>query len=110
MPPHKHGSVDVTGSTNGDGNTTSSGVHTHTATDAGHTHTYLGVNSQNAASGLDNVAENSPRPTETSGTGYADITVQNAGAHIHTMGSTGGGLPHNNLQPYLVLNYIIKYT
>jgi microcystin-dependent protein len=24
-------------------------------------------------------------------------------------GSTGGGASHNNLQPYIVLNYIIKY-
>ncbi len=24
-------------------------------------------------------------------------------------GSTGGGLPHNNLQPYITLNYIIKF-
>lgn len=26
-----------------------------------------------------------------------------------TSGSTGGGLAHNNLQPYIVLNYIISY-
>lgn len=26
-----------------------------------------------------------------------------------TTGSTGGGLAHNNLQPYIVLNYIISY-
>ena len=27
----------------------------------------------------------------------------------HDTGSTGGGLAHNNLQPYIVLNYIISY-
>lgn len=41
------------------------------------------------------------------------ITVNSGGAHTHTgtvsIGSTGGGQAHNNMQPYIVLNYIIKY-
>lgn len=74
-------------------------AHSHGVTDNGHTHTYLGVQSQGAASGLDNVAENSPRPTETTSLSVTGISIQN----------TGGGLPHNNLQPYLVLNHIIKF-
>lgn len=48
------------------------------------------------------------------------ITVNSSGAHTHTVSVTvnsatavnqltGGGLAHNNMQPYLVLNYIIKY-
>jgi len=36
-----------------------------------------------------------------------------AGNHNHTVsgnsGSTGSGNSHNNLQPYITLNYIIKY-
>ena len=73
------------------GNIGGTGAHTLTVNEIPpHTHTYLGVNSQGAFSGGDNVAENDPRPTETTG-------------------STGGGLAHNNLQPYIVLNYIISY-
>lgn len=48
------------------------------------------------------------------------ITVTSNGAHTHTVSVTvnnatavnqltGGGLAHNNMQPYIVLNYIIKY-
>ncbi len=37
-------------------------------------------------------------------TGTADDVNVN-----QTTGDTGGGLPHNNLQPYLVMNYIIKF-
>ena len=48
------------------------------------------------------------------------VTVTSAGSHSHAVSvtvnnamavnqPTGGGLAHNNMQPYLVLNYIIKY-
>ncbi len=30
------------------------------------------------------------------------------GAHAHHIASNGGGLPHNNMQPYLTVSYIIK--
>ena len=36
-------------------------------------------------------------------TPYSDGTMMNAEA----IGVTGGGQPHNNMQPYLVINYII---
>jgi len=39
------------------------------------------------------------------------ITTQSAGDHSHNLNidATGGGAAHNNLQPYIVINYIIKY-
>jgi microcystin-dependent protein len=134
MPSHKHGSVDVTGNTNGDGNTTVNGDHFHTGTtdisgahshginDPGHTHTYLGVQTQNAASGFDNVAENDPRPTETTDSSTTGITIQsdgdhdhtfttsNAGNHFHSMGSTGGSNIHNNIQPMIGLGNMFIFS
>ena len=99
MPAHTH-----------DGTTDSAGDHTHGITDPGHFHTYLGVYAKNAASGGDNVAENSPRPTENTSTSVTGISINNAGTHTHTFTTNPTGLtdPHNNLQPYIVLNYIIK--
>ena len=39
-------------------------------------------------------------------------SARSAGAHTHsvsgTAASAGGNAVHNNLQPYIVLNYIIK--
>lgn len=58
-----------------------------------HTHNYLGVQTQTAGNvvvGSTDVAENSPRPTEPSG-------------------PAGGGQAHNNMQPYAVVRYLIKY-
>lgn len=75
-------------------------THSHGVTDPGHTHTYLGVNSQSAASGGDNVAENSPRPTETTGSNTTGISINN----------TGGSNAHNNMQPTLFMGNMFIYS
>lgn len=43
------------------------------------------------------------------GTGYAD-SVNFGGGHTHTIPSQGGGSPHNNVQPTLIMNKIIKVS
>jgi microcystin-dependent protein len=75
-------------------------THNHGVTDPGHTHTYLGVNSQSAASGVDNVAENSPRPTETTGSNTTGISINN----------TGGSNAHNNMQPTIYMGNMFMYS
>jgi len=78
----------------------------YTSTNGGHSHSYTApATAQNAdAGGIPDYV------TVTSGT-----TSYN-GDHSHSIdigsfysGSTGNGYAHNNLQPYIVLNYIIKY-
>lgn len=75
--------------------------HSHTITDTGHSHSYFNQpNSHEVAVSAtttgtaDNVDVN-----QTTGTSTTGITINN----------TGGGASHNNLQPYIVLNYIISY-
>jgi microcystin-dependent protein len=45
-------------------------------------------------------------PTATGGTNVGH--VHSVGAHTHGISSQGGGAGHNNLQPYIVLNKIIR--
>jgi microcystin-dependent protein len=110
LPLHSH-----TGTTN------TAGSHTHTATDAGHNHSYddayfaENTGSQNVygtGSGTDYDNDYIYRtPTPTTSTGYANISVSNNGDHTHTFttGQTGNGASINIMNPYLVLNYLIKY-
>lgn len=79
MPPHDHG-----------GSTSSSGEHTH------------GVFSV--------VQPTSPSYSGNSGTGQnaAFTSTQPAGIHSHTIPSDGAGNSHNNLQPTIIMNKIIK--
>jgi microcystin-dependent protein len=87
-------------------------VHTHTQDSHNHTqdahrHTMLGdVN--NAAPSI-NASEFSLGPAQAASknlnTGYTTATNQAATA---TNQNAGSGQAHNNLQPYIVLNYIIK--
>ena len=87
------------------GTTDSSGQHTHAITDPGHTHAYFNQpNTINPATSLtttdvaDNVNVNQTTSSSTTG-----ISVNSNGAHTHTFTSnnTGGGGPHNNMQPTL---------
>lgn len=102
--------------------TDSSGSHTHTATDSGHSHSYSDAYFAENSGGLQNVYGTSAgtdndndykyrTPTPTTSSGYANITVASNGSHTHTFttDSTGNGASINIMNPYLVLNYLIKY-
>jgi microcystin-dependent protein len=90
MPEHNHtGTTDI------------SGTHTHPLTlsydDGNNSHT-AGQHPNGDALPADNVDKN------------YDINTKPAGAHTHTFttDNTGGGQPHNNMQPFLCVRYIIK--
>ncbi len=91
MPAHKHGSLDVTGNTNGDGVTASVGNHSH------------GINVVNASLV---VTGGGPNDDVVQGSGSTDA----AGAHNHTIGSTGGGAVHNNMQPTIFIGNMFVFS
>ena len=79
--------------------------HTHTGTtssNGSHTHGGINYSTSNDGSTNGNVRRDY-------GANYNQISFY-AGDHTHTFttDSTGSGSAHNNLQPYVVLNYIIK--
>ena len=80
---------------------------TITAVD-GHTHT------RNYRTGIGSGSMVTPATETTSGRNVinnAEIpNLNSAGNHTHTavIFSTGGGTPHNNMQPYVVVNYWIR--
>lgn len=100
-------------------------VHNHTQDS--HSHTYSGATSGN---GNHNHLAGTYFPTDQSAGinwataaggsyGFRGIQMPYSGDHSHTYSGTtasatpaiannGGGLAHNNLQPYIVLNYMIK--
>lgn len=111
MPAHKHGTVDVSGNTNGDGITSTNGSHAHSITDPGHSHTY--VNNTNDQS-TDNAfatetAADQADLNAVTGSSATNITINSNGAHTHTMGSTGGSNAHNNMQPTLFYGNMFIY-
>lgn len=70
-------------------------AHSHTITDPGHVHGSISQGTGFAATDGGNGNRANPGSTTNSVTSI-------------TINTTGGGLPHNNMPPYLVLNYIIK--
>ncbi|MBT8231407.1 MAG: phage tail protein [Saprospiraceae bacterium] len=75
---------------------------------ANHTHTAV-MHGENAAGTSPNPAGNMLGATPSAKI-YAPLTAGNdkaMGAGSVIVGNTGNSMPHNNMQPYLVVNYII---
>jgi microcystin-dependent protein len=49
--------------------------------------------------------------TDAGAGGYvgSHAVADNDGSHRHTIPDAGGDVPHNNMQPFLVIRYLIKY-
>lgn len=86
MPSHNHG-----------GSTNTTGAHTHSLSGSNGGATNLGPSVTSNSNGDFGYLLNGGR-------------ANSAGDHSHTISSQGGGAAHNNLQPYQVVNYIIKYS
>jgi microcystin-dependent protein len=126
------------GDHNHGGNTTSGGDHNHggtTSTDGSHNHTVTNTvqkTGNNTPDGLDNegneidTVNTTTTTSSTNGSHNHTITnsgththginnsgththgINNSGTHTHGISSQGNNQAHNNLPPYLVINYIIK--
>jgi microcystin-dependent protein len=89
--------------------------HTHNLYDPGHSHTYTYKNLETAGAGgqAGNSFQNlqQARATDTRGTG---MSVYAAGSGLGgqytgiTVNNNGSGAAHNNMPPYLTINWIIK--
>jgi len=96
------------------GTTATIGSHTHTINDPGHTHTQTTTNDDFNNSGGDPPGftgdSAGTRTWSNISTSTTGITINASGEHNHTFttNSTGGGGSHNNMQPYIVLRYLIK--
>jgi microcystin-dependent protein len=105
LPAHNH-----------TGTTDNSGDHNHGVTDPGHNHNQQnGYDDKNLTNlpgqacpgdGNSNMVTGVATTTSTTG-----ISIANAGGHTHTFtsDSTGSGNAFSILNPYISLNYIIKY-
>jgi microcystin-dependent protein len=69
------------------------------------THTHL-VNANNNPANTDNPQGAFPADTAAAG-GNSYSNALNAAMNPEMLSAAGGGQPHNNLQPYLVLNFCI---
>lgn len=75
--------------------------HSHGVNDPGHIHTTSIQDGDQSVNTL---------TTQDAAASENEITVNTSLATTGiTINSTGDGLPHNNMQPFIVLNYIIKY-
>ena len=92
------------------GTAEAAGGHNHTATDSGHTHSYLkSVATGGIAGGTGALDGNS---SDSTGSGSANITVSTVANHTHnvtgTNATTGSGTAVDILPPYFALAFIMR--
>ena len=88
--------------------TATQGTHSHTASDSGHNHSY---NTFTTGSGVTQGPSSffvSGGVGATTGSGTAVVSVGAASAGAITVANNGSGTAHNNMDPFLVTNFIIK--
>lgn len=103
MPSHTHGSSNVSGNTNGDGFTTTNGIHAHTGTtDAAG---YAAASHQ-----VDNVGVTTTGTADDTGSHTHTFTTSSNGDHNHQIFNTGGDTAHNNVQPTIVIGNMFIYS
>lgn len=103
--------------------TGSLGAHTHTLNDPEHAHNFYAYTSGgqdnsddfgHANTGIAGERDGNKGYINNNGSGTQIIATSTTGITVNpsapniTLNSIGGGLPHNNLPPYTVLNFIIK--
>lgn len=100
MPAHTHGSVSVSGNTDGDGYTSlnATGI-------TANPHSHTGVPNQ-ASTALNGASNN----TGNGGSTSLETVTLNDPTHQHQIGSTGGGAAHNNMQPTLFIGNMFIYS
>jgi microcystin-dependent protein len=135
MPGHTHPvpSVDVSGAVTSQfqatqGQSTGAGsAHSHSITDPGHSHTLSGqdtgyyytnpyltdrggytIRTSTEKTGITGTNEESAHTHTFTPSGTVVSKFQQGQTTATTTQTTGGNQPHNNLQPYIVLNYFIK--
>lgn len=89
--PHAHGVTDP--------------EHNHGITDPEHSHGVHANGYATTGTGAGLAASNNPSATDPAATG---ITINNAFTGI-SIQSSGFGTPHNNVQPTIVCNYVMRY-
>jgi microcystin-dependent protein len=110
MPGHNHPIMD-----SGHYHSISDPGHIHSIYDPGHSHS-IDLDNNLGGGGIDDAGESSSGVDQTySSTTGISINSHTTGISIYSSSSnisvisTGGSQSHNNLQPYIVINYIIKY-
>lgn len=111
IPSHNH-------TFSGSGSASSAGAHNHTLSDPSHTHNIQRQNDgiyTGGGNGLPGTIANGSQTISGVISGsFTGITIAGVGDHSHSItvsgvvGSTGGGVAHENRPPYYALAFIIK--
>jgi microcystin-dependent protein len=73
--------------------------HDHGVTDPGHNHSYVNTPNDQSVFGIGESAADQADSTQSTGNAITNISIQH----------NGGGAAHNNMQPFVVIRYLIKY-